>query len=211
LNLTFQLPQASEVVPPPSPVIPAPAPQRHPLFPPKVWKSSVKPCLLKETFSKAAQKLQALSSPQSCSSPSQEWIPTLRQAAQASVQRLQADSVLLVKTPSRRERSYSESDSPNAHSPSNFHPLAQRIRSDLQIGEEFPERERLRIQLTSVKSPFPSPTRGFPSPATLAFTPLKIQEKFETPVESVQTQEGVSCLNCDAQMTPDHQCEPVNI
>ena len=28
LNLTFQLPQASEAVPPPSPVIPAPAPQK---------------------------------------------------------------------------------------------------------------------------------------------------------------------------------------
>ena len=35
LNLTFQLPPASEVFPPPSPVFPAPAPQRtiHPLFP----------------------------------------------------------------------------------------------------------------------------------------------------------------------------------
>ena len=71
------------------------------------------------------------------------------------------------------------------------------------------------MQLTPLKSPFPSPTRGFPSPAPLAFTPPKIQEKCETPVtpsvENVQTQEEVSCLNCDAQMTPDHQCEPVNI
>ena len=29
-------------------------------------------------------------------------------------------------------------------------------------------------------------------------------------MENVQTQEEVSCLNCDAQMTPDHQCESVN-
>ena len=35
LNLTFQLPTASEVIPPPSHVPPVPAPQRpiHPLFP----------------------------------------------------------------------------------------------------------------------------------------------------------------------------------
>ena len=35
LNLTFQLPSASEVIPPPSHVFPVPAPQRHinPLFP----------------------------------------------------------------------------------------------------------------------------------------------------------------------------------
>ena len=70
------------------------------------------------------------------------------------------------------------------------------------------------MQLTPLKSPFPSPTRGFPLPAPLAFTPTKIQEKCETPVtpsvENVQTQEEVSCLNCDAQMTPDHQCESVN-
>ena len=35
LNLTFQLPSASEVVPPPTHVIPVPAPQRpiQPLFP----------------------------------------------------------------------------------------------------------------------------------------------------------------------------------
>ena len=70
------------------------------------------------------------------------------------------------------------------------------------------------MQLTPLKSPFPSPTRGFPSPAPLAFTPPKIQEKCETPVtpsvENVQTQEEVSCLNCDAQMKPDHQCESAN-
>ena len=139
---------------------------------------------------------------------------SLRQAALAMVKRLQADSVSPVTTPSTRKRSYSESNSPNAHSPSNFHPLAQRIRSDLQIGEDSPEKEQLRMQLTPLKSPFPSPTRGFPSPAPLAFTPPKIQEKCETPVtpsvENVQTQEEVSCLNCDAQMTPDHQCESVN-
>ena len=71
------------------------------------------------------------------------------------------------------------------------------------------------MQTTPFKSPVPSPTRGFPPPAPLAFTPPMIQEEFEAPVtqsvESVQMQEGVDCLNCDARMTPDHQCESVDI
>ena len=109
---------------------------------------------------------------------------SLRQAALASVQRLQADSASPVNTQSTRKRSYSESDSPNAHSPSNFPPLAQRIRSDLQIGEESPEREQLRTQPTPLKFPSPSSplVLGFPPPAPLLFTPPKIQEGFETPV-----------------------------
>ena len=106
---------------------------------------------------------------------------SLRQAALASVQRLQADSASPVNTQSTRKRSYSESDSPNSHSPSKFPPLAQRIRSDLQIGEESPERELLRTQSSPLKSPSPSSPRvkGFPPPAPLAFTPPKIQEGFE--------------------------------
>ena len=90
LNLTFQLPAASEVIPPPSHVFPASAPQpQRPIpplfpngfFPPKVWWFSLQTCFPKENLFKAAQKLQALSAPQSClgcalSSPSQEWIPT---------------------------------------------------------------------------------------------------------------------------------------
>ena len=50
-------------------------------------------------------------------------------------------------------------------------------------------------------SPFPEKlltpvfpcTKDFPSPAPLVFTPLK-------PTVG-------SCLNCDAEMTPDHQCD----
>ena len=112
-------------------------------------------------------------------------------SALVSVQRLQADSASPVNT--QRKRSYSESDSPSAHSPSNFPPLAQRIRSDLQIGEESPEREQLRTQLTPLKSPCPSSPRakGFPPPAPLAFTPPKIQEGFETPVTQFQSSPGV--------------------
>ena len=100
---------------------------------------------------------------------------SLRQAAQACVQRLQAASALPVSTPTTKKRSYSESDSPSALSPSNFPPLAQKIRSDLQISEESPERELLRTQPTPMKSPSLSSPRGFPPPSPLSFTPTKIQ------------------------------------
>ena len=201
LNLTFQLPPASEVVPPPSPVIPVPAPQRpiHPLFPKGLFpqRSGVpisKPACQKKPSSKQRKGYRrsvlhraALAAP-SLPPPKDG---SLRQAALVSVQRLQADSASPVNT--QRKRSYSESDSPSAHSPSNFPPLAQRIRSDLQIGEESPEREVLRTQLTPLKSPCPSSPRakGFPPPAPLAFTPPKIQEGFETPVTQFQSSPGV--------------------
>ena len=160
LNLTFQLPHASEVIPPPSApshVFPASAPQRpiHPLFPKGFFsqRSGVtvpKPASQKKPSSKQRKSYRrsvlyraSLAAP-SLSPPKNG---SLRQAALASVQRLQADSASPVNTQSTRKRSYSESDSPNAHSPSNFPPLAQRIRSDLQIGEESPEREQLRQAL----------------------------------------------------------------
>ena len=99
---------------------------------------------------------------------------SLRQLALASIQRLQADSASPA-TPTTRKRSYSESDSPSALSPSNFPPLAQKIRSDLQISEESPERELLRTQPTLMKSPSPCSPRSFPPPSPLAFTPTNIQ------------------------------------
>ena len=122
---------------------------------------------------------------------------SLRQAALVSVQRLQADSTSPANTQSTRKRSYSESDSPNDLSPSKFPPLAQRIRSDLQIGEESPEKELLRTQPSPLKSSSPSSPRvmGFPPPAPLAFTPPKIQEGFEIPVaQSVEGVEGEKVL-----------------
>ena len=63
----------------------------------------------------------------------------------------------------------------SALSPSNIPPLAQKIRSDLQISEESPERELLRTQPTPMKSPSLSSPRGFPPPSPLSFTPTKIQ------------------------------------
>ena len=54
--------------------------------------------------------------------------------------------------------------------------------------------------------------KGFPPPAPLAFTPPKIQEGCETPAPLVFTPvppEKYNCSNCEAEMTPDHQCEAV--
>ena len=222
LNLTFQLPPASEVVPPPSPVFPAPAPQRtiHPLFPkgffPQRSSGPVsKPVCQKNPSSKQRKSYRhsvlhraALAAP-SLPLPKNG---SLRQAALASVQRLQADSASPVNTQSTRKRSYSESDSPSAQSPSNFPLLAQRIRCDLQIGEESPERELLRTTPLKFSSPSSPRVKGFPPPAPLAFTPPKIQEGCETPAPLVFTPvppEKYSCSNCEAEMTPDHQCEAV--
>ena len=200
LNLTFQLPAASEVVPPPShhPVYPAPASQVpiHPLFP-KV--SKTKPACQKNPSSKQ-RKNSSLSPPMN------------GQATQVCVQPLQAAPALLENTQGTKKRPLSDLQS--AHSPSNPTPLAQKIRSDFQIGNESPERELLRTQPTLVKSPSPSSPRvkGFPPPAPLAFTPPKIQEGCETPAPLVFTPvppEKYSCSNCEAEMTPDHQCEAV--
>ena len=220
LNLTFQLPSASEVIPPPSHSSPVPAPQRPipPLFPkgysPQRFgehsktthasqKNRQRKSYRRSVLHRAALAAPSLPLPKNGS---------LRQAALASVQRLQADSASPVNTQSTRKRSYSESDSPSAQSPSNFPLLAQRIRSDLQIGEESPERELLRTTPLKFSSPSSPRVKGFPPPAPLAFTPPKIQEGCETPAPLVFTPvppEKYSCSNCEAEMTPDHQCEAV--
>ena len=180
LNLTFKLPKASEVIPPPFFSSPAPLLKRPiiPLFPegyaPQKGKPKQAPKLpsrrrknyRRSVLHKAALAMHTLPPPVNGS---------LRQAAQACVQRLQAASALPVSTPTTKKRSFSESDSPSALSPSNFPPLAQKIRSDLQISEESPERELLRTQPTPMKSPSLSSPRGFPPPSPLSFTPTKIQ------------------------------------
>ena len=115
---------------------------------------------------------------------------SLRHAAQACVQRMQ-----ITQNAKKRPLPFS----PSAPSPLRS-PLAQRIRADLQIGEcetESPERELLRSQQSPEKSPSPSSppcAKEFPLPAPLVFTPAK---KLESP----------RCLNCEAEMVPEHQCE----
>ena len=206
LNLTFQLPPASEVVPPPSHVSPVP-PERpiHPLFPhgcfpqefhgkDKTNQASQKRVSFKQrkSYWRSVLHKAALAAPSL--PPAKNG--SLRQAALASVQRLEAVAALPVSTQTARKRPLP--DSPSAQSSLNLLPLAQRIRSDFKIGEsevESPEKEILRSPPCPESSPPPiSPcVKGFPSPAPLVFTPVQ--------------RESSKCVNCDAEMTPDHQCE----
>ena len=110
-------------------------------------------------------------------------------------------------------------DSTNVLSPSNISPLAQRIRADFQIGEsegESPDKELLRSSPCPEHSPPPiSPCmKSFPPPAPLVFTPGKIHEKAEVLAVSPAAEgsgpvppEKSRCLNCEAEMTLEHQCE----
>ena len=204
LHLTFQLPPASEMVPPP--VSPIPAPQRpiRPLFPKGCFpQGSATDSVTKHASKKQVSSRQRKSYQRSVlhrAAMAASSLPppkngSLRQAAQACVQRQQAVSV---STENAKKRPAT------LLSPSNLSPLAQRIRSDIQIGEssevESPEKEVLRSSPCPEKSPSPvlPCAKDFPSPAPLVFTPLK--EKHTVG----------SCVNCDAEMTPDHQCETLD-
>ena len=128
---------------------------------------------------------------------------SLRQAALACVQRLQAASISPVHTQSTKKR-------PTL--PQTFLPW---LRSDLQIGEESPERELLRTQPTPQQTPLKSPSpssplaTGFSPPAPLAFTHPKIQEGFEIPVEVAQVEEVDKLEDSDWETIDDceNDCE----
>ena len=204
LNLTFQLPPASEVIPPPYHVSPVPR-QRPilPLFPHGCFpqgsgggNSKTKKTLkksssrLRKSYQRSVLHRAALSAP-SLPPPKNG---SLRQAALACVQQLQGAAASPVSTQSANKRPLPVS--PNTPSPSHLPPLAQRIRSDFQIGEgevESPERELLRSQPDLQNSKSPHYVRGVPPPAPLVFTPPKSLT--------------LSCVNCDTEMTPDHQCK----
>ena len=221
LNLTFQLPTASEVIPPPFFSSPAPTLKRPiiPLFPegyapphyntkqaPK-FSSRRRKKYRRSVLHRAALAVPNLPPPENGS---------LRQAAQASVQRLKAGSVFPVSTPSGNKRPFPDSSSP---SPSNLPPLPQRIRKDIQIDEsevESPEKEILRSPPISENSPSPidSPEkeilRSFPflenSPDHPAlFSPCLKDVLSPVPLPP----EKPSCSNCDADMSLDHQCEVI--
>ena len=56
--------------------------------------------------------------------------------------------------------------------------------------------------------------KGFPPPTPLIFTPAKTHEKAEVLAVSPAAEgsgpvppEKSRCLNCEAEMTPEHQCE----
>ena len=202
LRLTFELPPPSESIPPP--INPAfCAPPRNlgtPTFPQGVQESETDPkSSLPRVTSRQRKnyrrsvlyraKLAASSLP-----PPRNG--SLRQAAQACVQRLQAVSATPVSIQSVRKRPLP--DSPSAPSPSNLPPLAQRIRSDIQVGEievDSPEKEILRSSPLPENSlsPIPPCVKSIPSLAPLVFTP-------DPPKKP-------SCANCEAEMASDHQCE----
>ena len=196
LNVTFQLPPPSEVIPPPS--YPGPTQQRpiHPLFPggfsPQGHASGLKqkPAAEKKLSSKQRKSYRravlhraALAAP-SLPPPKDG---SLRHAALACVRRLQAASASPVSTPSSNKRPFP--DSPNTPSPSNPPPLAQRIRSDFQISEgevESPERESLRSRFDPDSFPplnSPHSVQKVPPPAPLFFTPPKPHEGSEMPAK----------------------------
>ena len=200
LNLTFHLPSASELVPPPFHVSPVPVHQRpaQPLFPRGCFpqgsdpKSKPPPPKSKPPPSKVTSRRQrknyqrsvlhraALAATSSTLPPPKNG--SLRQAASACVQRLQAGPALQVNAQTAKKRPLDSTTSL-----SNISPLAQRIRADFKIGEseiESPEKEVLRSQPSPEKalSPTsPSGVKGFPPPAPLAFTPAKLQVDIVNP------------------------------
>ena len=191
LNVTFQLPPASEVVPPPFQPVPAHQRPIRPLFPggfpPQRPASSpkTKPAPKKKVSSKQRKSYQrsvlhraTLAAPSL--PPPKEG--SLRHAALACVQQLQGASASPVSTQSANKRPFP--DSPNAPSPSHLPSLAQRIRLDIQVGEsevESPEKEILRS-----------------SPLLENSLPLS---------EGSLHDRHPRCLNCGTEMTPDHQCD----
>ena len=213
LNVTFQLPPSSEVIPPPS--HPGPTKQRpiHPLFPggfsphghasgPKSKPATEKKLSSKQRKSyrrsvlhRAALAVPSLPAPKDGS---------LRHAALASVQQLRAASASAVST---NKRPFP--NSPNGLSPSNLPPLSQRIRKDIQIGEnevESPEKEILRSPSFLENSPPLNPphyVQGVPPPAPLFFTPPKSHERSEMPAniaEEVSDEKVVALEGSESDM-----------
>ena len=191
LNVTFQLPPASELVPPPFHPIPAFQRPIRPLFPggfPPHGPASgpnIKPAPQKKVSSKQRKSYQrSVLHRATLAAPSlpPPKVGSLRHAALACVQQLQGSSASPVSTQSANKRPFP--DSPNAPSPSHLPSLAQRIRLDIQVGEseiESPEKEILRsspLLENSLSLSQGSPCDRHPS-----------------------------CLNCGTVMTFDHQCD----
>lgn len=211
LNLTFELPPASDVVPPPFHALPVPDRQhRHPippLFPTGCFPQGFgadKSCDSKKKVSSRRRKSYRRSVLHRAALAAPSLPPpmngSLRQAALASVQRQQADAALPMSTQSAKKRPLP--DSPSATFPSNLPPLTQRIRKDIQVGEgenESPEKEVLRSSPFLENSPSPlSPcVKGIPSPAPLVFTPV-LPDSWP---------EKQSCRNCNAMTTKVRNCQ----
>ena len=213
LNITFQLPSACEVIPPPFHASPVPAPQRpiHPLFPRGYFPKKSGANLPNPTSSKRISLKQRKSYRRSVLHKAAMAAPSLpppkkgslRQAALACVECLQAKSAVPVNPPSERKRP--PPNTTHVLSPSNYSPLAQRIRLDLQLGAsevDSPEREGLRSLSPPKNSPLPiSPqnVKSFPPPAPLAFTPLMTKYETETHI-SESKDESIEEVAMDAEV-----------
>ena len=218
LSLTFELPPPSESIPPPiNPALFVPPrnlvtptfPQESgtdPKPPPPKVTSRQRKNYRRSVLHRATLAASSLPPPKNGS---------LRQAAQACVQRLKAEPTLQVSAVSARKRAPSRSPSPP--SPSNRSPLAQRMRTDFQIGEnemDSPERESLRSQPYPEKTPsLPiSPSvRGFPPPAPLSFTPSKNQDGTESPeiIEETVVKEVAEVVKEVAENAGKGSCDEV--
>ena len=199
LNVTFQLPHASEVIPPPFHPVPTHQRTTCPLFPggfsPQGPASGTKkvPTPQRKFFSKQRKSYRravlhraALAAP-SLPPPKDG---SLRQAALACVRRLQAASASPVSTPSSNKRPFP--DSPNTPSPSNPPPLAQRIRSDFQIAKgrwSFQKESQTGVNSTLTAFPLlnsPHSVQKVQPPAPLVFTPPKSHEESEMPANAAE-------------------------
>ena len=229
LNLTFQLPSASEVIPPPE-VSPVPAHQRptHPLFPrgsfpqgsdlhcsQKVPYFRSKPIPPKVTSRRQRKNYQRSVLHRAALAAASTTLPppkngSLRQAASACVERLQADPALQLNTNTVKKRPLNSTTSL-----SNISPLAQRMRVDFKIGESeiesSPEKELLRSQPSPEKPPSPispSNAKDFPPPAPLAFTPAKLQEDIAS--ESRDDSDWETIDDCENDFENDFPTIDVN-
>ena len=223
LNLTFHLPSASELVPPPFHVSPVPVHQRpaQPLFPrgcfpqgsdpkSKPLPSKVSSRRQRKNYQRSVLHRAALAATSSTLPPPKNG--SLRQAASACVQRLQAGPALQVNAQTAKKRPLDSTTSL-----SNISPLAQRIRADFKIGEseiESPEKEFLRSQPSPEKalSPTsPSGVKGFPPPAPLAFTPAKLQVDIVNPAsESRDDSDWETIDECENDFENDFPTIDVN-
>ena len=216
LCLTFELPSPCESIPPPINLAHFPPPVRS-HFPQESGSgpNQPKPKQASPKVSSRQRKSYRRSVLQQAGLAASTLPPpkygSLRQAASASVQRLQA------------YQSKGEGKRPLPDSQSVQSPMTQRIREDFRICEnevDSPEKEMLMSQTFPEKSPPPSSpcVKGLPPPAPLVFTPLKNQEGPQTtlsivkkPVEEKAAAEKAEmtaekCWNCDKVFTPDHQC-----
>lgn len=226
LNLTFQLPQASEVVPPPSHVFPVPAPQRriHPLFPrgcfsqdsgafskttpspQKNFSSKQRKSFRRSVLHRAALAAPSLPPPVNGS---------LRQAAQACVQRLKAVNIQNASVASSLAVASAASSlatatvmSPLATVPvMSPHPATAPMATfptSTPVSRRPPCCTSCRQPVKGHKGPLGS---RCPAPESMRGSESNLSLNASLGLE--EEGRAITCLNCEHPLTPTHQCEEV--